>query len=177
MVRHARGHQPIPRWSRDSPFGLPDRRAECGRHVSLRAAQDTGWGNKITLMRLTVPTGEPDPVARMRLLHRLTGAAREEPSLAVTGAIAGVLNMLPVGYVSGILKHADFVASNVPGVPRPVYVAGGKVTGTFAFGPTIGTSAGSRPGGQLLAASVAMIQKLYAAVAAPSRTTPRVMSA
>lgn len=53
----------------------------------------------------------------MRLLHRLTGAAREEPSLPVTGAIAGVLNMLPVGYV-----------------------AGSKVTGMFVFGPTIGTS-------------------------------------
>ena len=108
--------------------------------ISLRTAQDTGWGNKITLMRLTVPTGEPDPVARMRLLHQLTGAAREEPSLPITGAIAGVLNMLPVGYVAGILKHADFVASNVPGVRGPLYVAGSKVTGTFAFGPTIGTS-------------------------------------
>jgi len=108
--------------------------------ISLRAVQDTDWGNKITLMRLTVPTGEPDPAARMRLLHRLTGAARDEPSLPVTGAIAGVLNMLPVGYVAGILKHSDFVASNVPGVPRPAYLAGSKITGMFAFGPTIGTS-------------------------------------
>ncbi len=108
--------------------------------ISLRTAQDTGWGNKITLMRLTVPVGEPDPAARMRLLHRLTEAAREEPSLPVTGAIAGVLNLLPVSYVGGILKHADLVASNVPGVPVPVYVAGSKVTGMFAFGPTIGTS-------------------------------------
>jgi diacylglycerol O-acyltransferase / wax synthase len=108
--------------------------------ISLRIAQDTGWGNKITLMRLIVPTGEPDPAARMRLLHRLTGAARDEPSLPVTGAIAGALNLLPVGYLAGILKHADFVASNVPGVPRPVYVAGSEVTGMFAFGPTIGTS-------------------------------------
>ena len=76
----------------------------------------------------------------MRLLHRLTEAAREEPSLPITGAIAGVLNLLPVSYVGGILKHADLVASNVPGVPMPVYVAGSKVTGMFAFGPTIGTS-------------------------------------
>ncbi len=108
--------------------------------ISLRTAQDTGWGNRITLMRLTVPAGEPDPATRMRLLRQLTRAAREEPSLSVTGAIAGVLNMLPVGYVAGILKHADFVASNVPGIPRPVYVAGSKVTGMFVFGPTIGTS-------------------------------------
>ena len=48
--------------------------------------------------------------------------------------------MLPVGYVGGILKHVDFLASNVTGPPAPVYIAGGKVTGLYAFGPTIGAS-------------------------------------
>jgi hypothetical protein len=67
-------------------------------------------------------------------------AAREEPSLSVTEAIAGALNTLPVGYVGGILKHVDFVASNVPSAPIPVYLAGSKITGMFAFGPTIGAS-------------------------------------
>ena len=108
--------------------------------INLRAGKDTDWGNRITLQRLTVPVGEPDPAARMRALHRVARAAREEPSLSVTGAIAGALNMLPVAYVAGILKHVDFLASNVPGVPVPVYLAGSKVTGMFAFGPTIGAS-------------------------------------
>ena len=108
--------------------------------INLRAGKDTDWGNRITLQRLTVPVGEPDPVARMRALHRVARAARDEPSLSVTGAIAGALNMLPVGYVGGILKHVDFLASNVPGAPVPVYLAGSKVTGMFAFGPTIGAS-------------------------------------
>jgi len=108
--------------------------------INLRSGHDSGWGNRITLQRLVVPVGETDPAARIRALHRVAAAARGEPSLSVTGAIAGALNMLPVGYVAGILKHADVVASNVPGVPRPVYVAGSKVTGIFAFGPTIGTS-------------------------------------
>ncbi len=108
--------------------------------ISLRAGQDATWGNRITLQRLIVPVGEPDPAARMRVLHRVAMAAREEPSLAITEAIAGGLNMLPVGYVGGILKHVDFVASNVPSAPIPVYLAGSKVTGMFAFGPTIGAS-------------------------------------
>jgi diacylglycerol O-acyltransferase len=108
--------------------------------ISLRPEHDTDWGNKITLLRLLVPAGEPHPVARMRLLRRVTLAARHERSLPVTGAIAGALNLLPVGYVGGILKHADFVASNVPGLPVPIYVAGAKVTGFYAFGPTIGTA-------------------------------------
>jgi WS/DGAT/MGAT family acyltransferase len=108
--------------------------------VSLRTKDDTGWGNKITLQRLILPVGEPDPRARMRILHRVIEAARREPSLPVTGVIAGAINMLPVGYVGGILKHVDFLASNVAGPPVPVYLAGGKVTGLFTFGPTIGAS-------------------------------------
>jgi WS/DGAT/MGAT family acyltransferase len=108
--------------------------------VNLRAEDDTGWGNKITLQRLIVPAGEPDPQARIRALHRVTQGARSEPSLPVTGVIAGTINMLPVGYVGGILKHVDFLASNVPGSAAPVYLAGGKVTGLFAFGPTIGAA-------------------------------------
>ncbi len=108
--------------------------------INLRGGTDAGWGNRITLQRLTVPVGEPDPVARMRALHRVARAARDEPSLSITGAIAGALNMLPVAYVAGILKHVDFLASNVPGAPVPVYLAGSKVTGMFAFGPTIGAS-------------------------------------
>lgn len=108
--------------------------------VNLRAKDDTGWGNKITLQRLILPVGEPDPGARMRVLHRVIEAARREPSLPVTGVIAGALNMLPVGYVGGLLKHVDFLASNVTGPLVPVYLAGGKITGLCAFGPTIGAS-------------------------------------
>lgn len=108
--------------------------------VNLRTQDDTGWGNKITLQRLILPVGEPDPGTRMRVLHRVIEAARREPSLPVTGVIAGALNLLPVGYVGGILKHVDFLAGNVTGPPAPVYLAGGKITGLFAFGPTIGAS-------------------------------------
>ena len=116
-----------------SPCG-PSSRSTSG------TADDTSWGNKITLQRLIVPVGEPDPEIRIRALHRVIQAARGEPSLPVTGLIAGALNMLPVGYVGGVLKHVDFLASNVTGPPAPVYLAGGKVTGLFAFGPTIGAS-------------------------------------
>ena len=108
--------------------------------INIRDDGDMGWGNKITLQRLTVPVGEPDPASRMRQLHHVTEEARKEPSLPVTDAIAEALNMLPAAYVGGVLKHIDFLASNVPGAPVPIYVAGSKITGFFAFGPTIGAS-------------------------------------
>lgn len=108
--------------------------------INIRAEGETGWGNRITLQRVTLPVGETDPVARMRLVHRAARAARDEPSLPVTDAIAEALNLLPTGYVGGVLKHIDFLASNVPGSPVPTYLGGAKVTGMFAFGPTIGTA-------------------------------------
>jgi WS/DGAT/MGAT family acyltransferase len=108
--------------------------------INLRPQDDTSWGNKITLQRLILPVGEPDLAARMQILHCATEAARKEPSLPVTGVIAGAINLLPVGYVGGILKHVDFLASNVAGPAVPVYLAGSKVTGLTAFGPTIGAS-------------------------------------
>jgi diacylglycerol O-acyltransferase / wax synthase len=108
--------------------------------ISLRAEAEMGWGNRITLQRVTVPVAEPDPATRMRLLHRVSEVARSEPSLAVTDTIAEGLNLLPAGYVAGVLKRVDFLASNVPGIPVPVYLAGSKITGIFAFGPTIGAA-------------------------------------
>jgi diacylglycerol O-acyltransferase len=108
--------------------------------INLRNGTDTSWGNKITLQRVTLPAGEADPGARMRDVHRITQVARKEPSLPITGAIASVLNMLPVGYVGGVLKHVDFLASNVTGPAFPGYIANSRITGLQAFGPTIGAS-------------------------------------
>ncbi len=108
--------------------------------INIREQGDESFGNRITLMRLTVPVAETDPAAQMRLLRGITEAARSEPSLPVTNAIAGALNMLPAAYVGGVLKHIDFLASNVPGVQTPIYLAKSKVAGMFAFGPTIGTA-------------------------------------
>lgn len=111
--------------------------------ISIRTDSDRDWGNRITLQRLTVPVGEPDVVIRMQELHRLVEALRKEPSLPVTDLIAGALNLLPASYVGGVLKHVDFLASDVPGTRVPAYLAGAKITRVFAFGPTIGAALNS----------------------------------
>jgi len=106
--------------------------------ISIRAEGDAEGGNRITLMRFEVPVSVADPQERVRLTHRRAGKARREPSLALTQAIAGGLNLLPRWYVAAILRHVDFLASDVPGVPVPVWVGGAAVTMQYAFGPTIG---------------------------------------
>ncbi|MEE6177981.1 wax ester/triacylglycerol synthase domain-containing protein [Mycobacterium sp. 050134] len=108
--------------------------------VSLRTKADDIGGNRITLMRFDVPVGEPDPAARIRAVNQRTGAVRGEESLPYTQLIAGALNLMPRWYIGSILRHVDFLASDVPGVPVPVFLGGAPVRAQYAFGPTIGAS-------------------------------------
>ncbi|BBZ44181.1 wax ester/triacylglycerol synthase domain-containing protein [Mycobacterium parmense] len=108
--------------------------------VSLRTAADDIGGNRITLMRFDVPVGEADPAARIRAIHRRTGAVRDERSLPYTQLIAGALNLMPRWYIGSVLRHVDFLASDVPGVAVPVFLGGAAVRAQYAFGPTIGSS-------------------------------------
>ena len=108
--------------------------------ISIRSDGDAEGGNRITLMRFDVPAGVRDPEERIRLIHEVAGRARREPSLPLTQAIAGGLNLLPRWYIAAILRHVDFLASDVPGLPFPVWVGGAEVTMQYAFGPTIGAA-------------------------------------
>jgi hypothetical protein len=108
--------------------------------INVRKATDGPGGNRITLARFQVPAGLPDPVERMRAMRKLSDAWRAEPSLGMTQGIAAGLNLLPASFLGGMLKHVDFLASNVPGFPMPVFLAGGRLLAYYPFGPTIGAA-------------------------------------
>ena len=77
--------------------------------------------------------------AHSRHGSRLPGGSRRAV-LEFTNAIAGALNLLPQGVVGSMLKHVDFLASDVPGFPFPVYLGGARMERYTPFGPTIGAS-------------------------------------
>ncbi|AFM18846.1 uncharacterized protein containing a NRPS condensation (elongation) domain [Mycolicibacterium chubuense NBB4] len=108
--------------------------------VSLRAKDDAVGGNRITLMRFDIPVGVADPAQRIRQIHECTERVRHEKSLPYTQLIAGFLNRVPRWYIGSILRHVDFLASDVPGIPVPVSLCGAKVLTQYAFGPTIGSA-------------------------------------
>jgi WS/DGAT/MGAT family acyltransferase len=108
--------------------------------ISIRTTDDGPGGNRITLARFPVPAGLPDPIERMQAMRVLSDAWRAEPSLGMTQGIAAGLNLLPASFLGGMLKHVDFLASNVPGFPMPVYLAGGRLLAYYPFGPTIGSA-------------------------------------
>jgi len=108
--------------------------------ISIRKAGDAPGGNRITLQRLRVPLSLADPVHRMHAIGARCRAARTERSLAFTEAIAGALNFVPTAFVGSMLKHVDFLASDVTGFPDPIFLCGARVTDYSAFGPTIGAA-------------------------------------
>ncbi|MFI5042043.1 MAG: WS/DGAT domain-containing protein, partial [Acidimicrobiales bacterium] len=120
--------------------GAPVEQLRVTLPISIRTAEDPIGGNRITLMRFAVPVADPDPATRVRGMEDACRTAREERSLPLTNAIAGALNLLPQAAVGAMLKHVDFVASDVPGFTFPVHLAGARLERYVAFGPTIGSS-------------------------------------
>jgi hypothetical protein len=108
--------------------------------VSIRKPNDPIGGNRITLLRFAVPIGVADPAERLMRIARIIGAGRRERALALTQGIAFGLNLAPRSYLQGILRRVDFLASDVPGLTAPVYVAGARVLAYYPFGPTIGAA-------------------------------------
>jgi diacylglycerol O-acyltransferase len=108
--------------------------------ISLRGEGDEMGGNRITVMRFDVPVGVADPAQRIREIHERTSRVRHEKSLPYTQWIAGALNMMPRWYIGSILRHVDFLCSDVPGIPVPVFLGGARVVTQYGFGPTIGSA-------------------------------------
>jgi WS/DGAT/MGAT family acyltransferase len=102
-------------------------------------------GNRLAAARLPLPIGEKDPEKRMRQLRRLVGKERRGAALANIDALAGLLNLVPTAlalpFVRMEVKKSDFVATAVPGLPVPLYLAGAEVESMFTFGPPAGSAA------------------------------------
>jgi WS/DGAT/MGAT family acyltransferase len=112
--------------------------------INLRDASAALGGNHFTPARFLVPLTIKDPAERMVALGGLARAIREEPAVALTDALAGILNQLPTTITTALfgsmLKGADFVTSNVPGVQVPIYSGGAELERMYAFGPLSGAA-------------------------------------
>ena len=112
--------------------------------INLRRDDDPSASNRFTPARFAIPVATVDPEKRMKELGALARNWRHEPSLPLTEVIAGGLNLLPAAATATVfgsmLKAIDFVATNVPGLERPAYLAGAKLTHEYAFAPPSGSA-------------------------------------
>ncbi len=106
--------------------------------VSVRTAEDPLAGNRITSARYVDKVEGHNPAERIRAAHARMRRLRNDRATPYLEAISAVVNRLPTAYLQGATAMSDFMASNVPGIPVPVYCAGAPVRALYPFGPTIG---------------------------------------
>lgn len=101
-------------------------------------------GNAFAPARMLVPLGIRDPVKRMRVIRDLVRRQRAEPAMAVIDPMALIVHRLPTTLSTALfqtmLRGQDFITSNVPGVPIPLFFAGSEVLAQFPFGPMSGAA-------------------------------------
>lgn len=125
-------------------YGAPVEELRVTMPVNVRVDDDAIGGNRFSPVRFTVPVDGETAAQRVQDAAACSHEWRDERALSLTDVLAAALNRLPTRVTTrvfgGMLKNVDFVATNVPGVPVPVYLAGAKVEREYAFGPPSGSA-------------------------------------
>ena len=126
--------------------GAPVEQLRMTMPINIRDDDTAGLaGTRFVPARFAVPIAITDPRERMAVIRDLVSRERAEPALALTEPIAGVLSRLPATVTTQVfgsmLKGIDFVSTNVPGSPIPVFLAGAALEAQFAFAPLSGSAA------------------------------------
>jgi WS/DGAT/MGAT family acyltransferase len=121
-------------------LGEPVRVLRCNMPISLRDPQRPAQ-NAVTIARFEVPVDIVDPVDRMRAIQKIVAMWRQEPALHLVDPLAEVgYRLMPSDLVTATARTSDFTASNVPGVPMPVWVAGARVEAMYPLTATVGAA-------------------------------------
>jgi WS/DGAT/MGAT family acyltransferase len=115
------------------PIGFP---------ISLRTEDDPIGGNKFAGSQYAAPLDEQDPVARVRHVQQFVRTTRAEPALDIMVRLMPVMTRLPLATVTSVTaaftSAQDAQISNIPGIARPVFMAGAEVTHFWPFAPVPG---------------------------------------
>ena len=126
--------------------GAPVEELRMTMPINIRTEDDKGVaGNAFAPARFTVPVGITDPAERVAAVAELVKKERAEPAYPLTGQIAaGLFALGPAVFTrltGSMLKSIDFVTSNVPGPPFPMYSAGALIERNIPFAPLGGAGA------------------------------------
>ena len=101
-------------------------------------------GNEWVPARVTLHLDDDRGTVRVGQVRDQLTNLRAEPALHHINTVSAAIQKLgrPISrwIIGGMMKGVDVLASNVPGPPFPLYLAGAKVEQFYAFGPPAGAS-------------------------------------
>lgn len=121
---------------------LPERGLITGTPVSIRVGTGDTSNNAFTVVAMNLYTDIADPVERLKAINRSSTAAKRNLQ-GVSKSVAegyGALLTVPfvlqqlVGLGGRVPPPYNIVISNVPGTPRPQYLAGARLEALYPFG-------------------------------------------
>jgi diacylglycerol O-acyltransferase / wax synthase len=117
-------------------------RGDCGETTVLRASVPVGeTGHRAGgMMTVDLPVGTADPRERLARIVAETSQRKESP----VGGVAGIVSM-PAGLAHlGVLwarhaaaTHINLYVTNVPGPPRPLFLAGARLQDVVPLAPLV----------------------------------------
>lgn len=110
---------------------------------STRQGSGAG-GNSFTPTFVTPLGGDVEPEEQFRHLHDAMAASRADAGQLSMSGLSSVAVLVPTPALSKLTRDQaakiDMATSNIKSAPFAVYIAGAKVTHTYAFGPIAGTA-------------------------------------
>jgi WS/DGAT/MGAT family acyltransferase len=118
-------------------MGRPVGELRMNMPISLRTSEDQS--NAVTIARFEIPISNviEDVLESAATIVR---SWRAEPALKLADYFAELTRFLPPELVSAAAQTSDLTASNVPGVPVPVWLAGARVERMYPLVGTIGAA-------------------------------------
>jgi WS/DGAT/MGAT family acyltransferase len=126
-------------------FGVPVDQIPIGIPVSVRSADDSPGGNKFAAAKFAGPHRRNGPPGADQADTNFHAERPRRAGHRVLDALSPVLSRLPARVIAEMTAQfansLDLQASNVPGLTRPAYISGTRVTHVYAFGPRPGCAA------------------------------------
>lgn len=98
--------------------------------------------NQLQGMLLRAPLNLSDAAERVRLVHAMVAETKRQPWLPLVDVAAAAAVRLPFAsnVLAGLVRQTEVLASNLPGPPERLYLAGSEVRSLIPFGPRAGSA-------------------------------------
>jgi len=110
--------------------------------VNLRSGDDPAAGNRIALLAVSLPIGEPNPLRRLRLIQERMGQVKLDRRATLYPLLARALTLVPRSLAAQVgrqqTSRTNIVCTNVPGPRRTCYLAGEAIERIYAYAPLVG---------------------------------------
>lgn len=110
--------------------------------VNLRTSADANAGNRLALLAVTLPIGEPNPLRRLQLIQERIGRMKGDRRATLYPWLARLMAAVPTVIAEQLSRQqtarTNFVCTNVPGPRRVCVLAGAAIERIYPYAPLVG---------------------------------------